>query len=64
MPSNAKIIEGKKQCKDILEYWDLFGKMNKTSEFKIINATPGSSLTVFEEDDISGVLEKYGDRIK
>lgn len=64
MPSNAKIIEGKKQCKDILEYWDLFGKMNKTSEFKIINATPGSSLTVFEEDDISGILEKYGDRIK
>lgn len=64
IPENIKISEGKRQCKEILDYWFLFEKMNKNLPVKIINATSDTSLNVFEKQDIKDVISLYGDRIK
>ena len=64
MPSNVKIAIGSKECQDILEYWKLFKKMNENCDTKIINATQGSALNIFEQDHLDKILEKYSDRKK
>ena len=63
-PDHIRVSEGKKQCKEILEYWLLFEKMNKNISVNIINATSDSDLEIFPKDSIDNVLSKYGDRIK
>jgi hypothetical protein len=63
-PVNVKLSEGKRQCKEILEYWNLFEKMNKDNISGIINASSDSILEIFPKHSIEEVMEKYGDRVK
>lgn len=64
IPLNVHMQIGKKECNDIKEYWTLFSKMNEKLDIKIINASHGSSIKVFEDMNIDKVIELYGDRKK
>jgi len=64
LSAESKRIEGLKQCSEIVSYWSLFSKMNKSRMDHIINATVDSSIDVFHKDSVSNIIEKYSNRSK